>query len=138
MSSRPIIVGVDGSVASDAALAWACDEARLRGVTVVALHVVVIPYELPRVPIEVPESELSREGKQILDDAVGRAPTEGVSIEPRLLEGSPSELLVEAGEEAAMLVVGTRPHGRLASFIIGSVSDSVVHHAACPVVVVRA
>jgi nucleotide-binding universal stress UspA family protein len=58
-------------------------------------------------------------------------------VEPRLLEGSPEELLVEASAEAALVVVGTRAHGRLASFVVGSVSNSVVHHAECPVVVVR-
>jgi nucleotide-binding universal stress UspA family protein len=132
-----IVVGVDGSAASDAALAWGCDEGRLRGATVVALHVVVIPYELPRIPVEVPESELEREGAQLLDDAVARAPTDGVAIEPQLLEGTPGELLVEASQDAALVVVGTRAHGRLATFVIGSVSDTAVHHAKCPVVVVR-
>jgi nucleotide-binding universal stress UspA family protein len=135
---RPIVVGVDQSAASDAALAWACDEARLRGAPVVALHVVVVPYELPRVPIDAPESAPARAGKQILDEAIDRAPTEGVSIEPRLLEGSPAEILVEAAHEGVLLVIGTRPHGRLTSFIVGSVSSAVVHHAPCPVVVVRA
>ena len=135
--SRPIVVGIDGSRASDAALAWACDEARLREVPIVALHVIALPYELPRVPIEIPESVLAREGDELLTAAVERAPTEGVDLEPRLLEGAPGELLVEASTDATLVVVGTRAHGRLASFVVGSVSDTVVHHAACPVVVVR-
>jgi nucleotide-binding universal stress UspA family protein len=135
--SRRIVVGVDGSAASDAALAWACDEGRLRDALVVALHVVVVPYELPRIPIEAPQDELERKGKQILDDAVARAPTGGVSIEAQLLEGSPAQLLVEASNDATMVVVGTRAHGRLASFVIGSVSSALIHHAQSPVVVVR-
>lgn len=132
------MVGVDGSAASDAALAWACEEARVRDAELVVVHVVVVPYELPRVPVEVPRSELDREGKVVLDGAIERAPTAGVAIVPRLLEGSPAELLVEAGDDADLLVVGTRAHSRLASFVIGSVSSAVVHHAHCPVVVVRA
>jgi len=98
---------------------------------------VVIPYELPRIPIEAPESKLEQEGARLLDDAVARAPTHGVAIEPQLLEGTPGELLVEASRDAALVVVGTRAHGRLASFVVGSVSDTAVHHAQCPVVVVR-
>ncbi|HEY8215512.1 MAG TPA: universal stress protein [Acidimicrobiia bacterium] len=135
--SQQIVVGVDGSPASDAALRWACDEAALRGAGVVVLHVVSIPYELPRVPIDEPQTDMEREGKRVLDEALARVAADGVSVEPRLLEGSPGELLVEASEDAALVVVGTRAHGRLASFVVGSVSSTVVHHAACPVVVVR-
>jgi nucleotide-binding universal stress UspA family protein len=132
-----VVVGVDASPASDAALAWACEEGRLRGSRVVALHVIVVPYELPRIPIDVPVGELEREGQQVLDDALARAPTDGVALEPQLLEGAPGELLVEASESAELVVVGTRRHGGLASFVLGSVSNTVVHHAHCPVVVVR-
>jgi nucleotide-binding universal stress UspA family protein len=134
---QQIVVGVDGSPASDAALRWACDEARLRGSGVVALHVVSIPYELPRVPIDDPQTDLERDGQRVLDEAIARAGVDGVAVEARLLEGSPDELLVEASADAALVVVGTRAHGRLASFVGGSVSNSVVHHAECPVVVVR-
>jgi nucleotide-binding universal stress UspA family protein len=98
---------------------------------------VSIPYELPRVPIDEPQTDMEREGKRVLDEALARVAADGVSVEPRLLEGSPGELLVEASEDAALVVVGTRAHGRLASFVVGSVSSTVVHHAACPVVVVR-
>ena len=73
----------------------------------------------------------------MLDEALARVFTEGVVVESRLLEGAPGELLVEASEEAELVVVGTRRHGGLASFVLGSVSNSVVHHAHCPVVVVR-
>jgi nucleotide-binding universal stress UspA family protein len=135
--AQRIVVGVDGSPASDAALGWACDEAALRGAGVVALHVLNVPYELPRVPVDDPQTELEREGKQVLDDALARVDVKGAAVETRLLAGSPGELLVEASEDATLVVVGTRAHGRLASFVVGSVSSTVVHHAACPVVVVR-
>jgi nucleotide-binding universal stress UspA family protein len=136
-SSFPIVVGIDGSPASDAALAWACDEARLRGLPVVALHVLEVPYELPRVPVAEPESKAEREGMDLLDGAVRRAPAEGVALEPRLLEGSPRELLLEAGEDASLLVVGTRDHGKLTSIVQQSVSADVAQRARCPVVVVH-
>ena len=132
-----IVVGIDGSPASDSALAWACAEARLRAVAVVAFHVISVPYELPRLPIEEPAGKLELGGRQVLDEALARAPTEGVTVESRLLEGAPGELLVEASEDAELVVVGTRRHGGLASFVLGSVSSTLVHHAHCPVVIVR-
>ena len=132
-----IVVGVDGSPASDAALAWACAEGRLRGSTVVALHVIVIPWELSRIPVEEPQNKLERKGQQVLGDALARTPIDGVALESQLLEGAPGELLVEASEDADLVVVGTRRHGGLASFVLGSVSNTVVHHAHCAVVVVR-
>ena len=132
-----IVVGIDGSPASDSALAWACTEARLRDVAVIAFHVISVPYELPRLPIEEPAGKLELGGRQVLDEALARAPTEGVTVESRLLEGAPGELLVEASEDAELVVVGTRRHGGLASFVLGSVSNTLVHHAHCPVVVVR-
>jgi nucleotide-binding universal stress UspA family protein len=98
---------------------------------------VSIPYELPRVPIDDPQTDLERDGQRVLDEALARAGVDDVAVEARLLEGSPEELLVEASADAALVVVGTRAHGRLASFVVGSVSNSVVHHAECPVVVVR-
>lgn len=132
-----IVVGVDGTPASDAALAWACAEGRLRAGIVVALHVLSVPWQLPRVPVDEPASDLERDGKKVLDDALARASTDGLTVEQQLLEGSPGELLVEASEGADLVVVGTRRHGALSSFVLGSVSNTVVHHAHCPVVVVR-
>ena len=104
-----IFVGIDGSAASDAALAWACAEARLRASAVVALHIISMPYQLPRIPIEEPEGEFELKGQQVLDEALSRASTEGVVVESRLLEGAPGELLVEASEDAELIVVGDAP-----------------------------
>jgi len=129
-----IVVGIDGSPESDAALAWACEEAQLRGSAIVAYHVIPVAWELPRVPIDEDEE---RQGQLVLDEALARVPNEGVVVEQRLLEGSPGELLVEASEGAALVVVGTRRHHGLGSFVVGSVAKTLVHQAHCPVVVVR-
>jgi nucleotide-binding universal stress UspA family protein len=134
---QPIVVGVDGSSTSDAALAWAYAEARLRGSTVVALYVLAVPWELTRTPVEEAENKLEREGLQVLGEALARTPADGVVVESKMLEGSPSELLVEASEQAELLVIGARRHGALASLVRRSVGDTVVHDAHCPVVVVR-
>jgi len=61
----------------------------------------------------------------------------GIEIEPRVVEDHPANTLVDlsAGEE--LLVVGSRGHGGFTGMLLGSVSQSVVHHARCPVVIVR-
>ncbi len=132
-----IIVGIDGSPGSDAALAWACEEARLREAVIIALHVIDVPYELPREPITEPNDKIEKKGQHVLDGALARAPGEGVTIEPRLLEGAPGELLIEASDGALLVVVGARRHGALTSLVRSSPFDAVVHHAHCPVVVVH-
>jgi nucleotide-binding universal stress UspA family protein len=60
-----------------------------------------------------------------------------VAIERRVAEGSPGSVLVEASKNAELLVVGSRGHGGFTGMLLGSVSQSVVHHATCPVVIVR-
>jgi nucleotide-binding universal stress UspA family protein len=134
---RGIVVGIDASAASDAALAWACDEARLRGVALVVMHVVPVPWEVSRAPIDEPANKQERHGRQVLDEALARAPSDGVELQGRLVDGAPEELLLEASEDAELVVVGTRRHRGLTSFLVGSVANALVHDAHCPVVVVR-
>jgi nucleotide-binding universal stress UspA family protein len=62
---------------------------------------------------------------------------EGVEIRRILVEGDPRDALTKASEEAELLVVGSRGHNTVVEVILGSVSSYCVHHAACPVVVIR-
>jgi hypothetical protein len=62
---------------------------------------------------------------------------DGIRIERRVVEGPPDEALVEAAQDAELLVVGTRGHGELISLLLGSVSHQAAKHASCPVVIVR-
>lgn len=62
---------------------------------------------------------------------------EGVEICRILVEGDARDVLVKASRGAELLVVGSRGHGRAVGAVLGSVSSYCVHHAACPVVVVR-
>jgi nucleotide-binding universal stress UspA family protein len=61
----------------------------------------------------------------------------GLAFEAVTVEGEPGTLLVEESRHAALLVVGSRGHSGVASVLLGSVSGHCVHHAACPVVVIR-
>ena len=127
-----IVVGIDGSAESDAALRWACEEAVLRRVDLRVVHVVSIPWYLPDPTIVRPESVPERKGAQVLERALDRGPRIEGRIEGLLLAGDPASLVLTQAEEAELLVVGSR-HRHL-----GSVIPRVIGHSPCPVVVVRA
>lgn len=140
-----IVVGIDGSAGSVAALHWAAGEARLRGVDVLAVMAWQQPavYGAPsvmalgmdpaidtqRALAEAAEAEVSRLGKQVGKER-------DVTIVCQGIEGHPAQALVRAAEGAVALVVGTRGHGGFVGALLGSVSQHVVAHATCPVVVV--
>jgi nucleotide-binding universal stress UspA family protein len=136
------VVGIDGSEAgdSDAALRFAYDEAAVRGAELEVIHAWVEPYRGPRTNVSVPRFELELEAAELLGEAIKRA-LEGrgdeVPVHPRLVEDAPAHALIEASDGADMLVVGSRGRGGFAGLLLGSISQQVVHHARCPVVVVR-
>ncbi|GLZ27814.1 universal stress protein [Lentzea sp. NBRC 105346] len=138
--SRPIVVGVDGSPAGQAALRWAVDEARRRNCPVDAVSAWHRDYGMVigPLPAEVGmelSPERMREGQQAVLDEATRG-FDGVRLV--LVEGDPRTVLTEASENAELLVVGNRGHSPFVEAILGSVSAHCVHHAACPVVVIRA
>ncbi|HEX8869677.1 MAG TPA: universal stress protein, partial [Lentzea sp.] len=73
--------------------------------------------------------------RSVLD--VATAGVEGVDLRRILIEGDVKKLLVEMSRDALMLVVGNRGHGAAAELLLGSVSAYCVHHASCPVVVIK-
>jgi nucleotide-binding universal stress UspA family protein len=139
-----IVVGVDGSDGSLSALRWALDEARLRRAKVQAIAVWHEPYAAMVGPLGAApaiDPEAYEDGaRQTLDKAVDGADTSGLAepVEKLTVTGGPAEVLLEAAQGADLLVVGSRGHGGFASLLLGSVSQQVIHHAPCPVVVVRA
>ncbi|GAB2813807.1 universal stress protein [Lentzea nigeriaca] len=143
--SRPVVVGVDGSAAAQEALRWAIEDARRRGSRVDAVSAWHPDYGIVigPVPAEVGmriSPEAMRAAQQtVLDTAVQEIEgAEGVEIRRVLVEGDPRTVLTEASKNAELLVVGSRGHGPLAEAVLGSVSSYCVHHASCPVVVLRA
>ena len=133
-----IVVGVDGSDAAQAALAFAIAEGRIRGASVEA----VISWQEAPVPpamatVAADPTIYQEAAQATLDRAVEAvADSEGVPLDRRVLRGNPAGVLIEAAEGAAMLVVGTRGRGGFTGLLLGSVSQQVVQHATCPVVVV--
>jgi nucleotide-binding universal stress UspA family protein len=138
-----IVVGIDGSPAATAALEWAIGEARLRGarlLVVQAWGVPVLAYATPYgagPTVELVDSE-RKAAAAALDAVVERVDTEGVDVRRAVVEGSAAQSLLEAAEDADLLVVGSRGHGGFAGLLLGSVSQQCAQHALCPVVIVRA
>lgn len=139
--SRPVVVGVDGSPAAQAALRWAVADARRRGCRgdVISAwhpdHGVMIGPVPAEIFAEVTPQALQAAAQKVLDQAVQGF--EGVEIRRTLVEGDPRDALVEASKDAELLVVGNRGHSAIVEAVLGSVSAYCVHHAACPVVVIR-
>lgn len=136
--SRPVVVGVDGSPQSEAALRWA---AHYAGAVAAPLKI-VISWQYPALYGPVPVAdEMNFEGAatKIVEKMAADVQIESPDLEVTTLvsAGRPSEVLVRESEGACLLVVGSQGHGGFAGMLIGSVSLHCVHHARCPVVVVR-
>jgi nucleotide-binding universal stress UspA family protein len=136
-----IVVGVDGSPGSIAALAWARRESTIRGCTLRLVSAWTYPYlaalpgpERPWTPEEL-RSEARDTAEQALA-AIGVA-ADDPAVQIRVAQGSASHVLTDASEDADLLVVGARGLGPIRGAVMGSVTLHCLVHAACPVVVVR-
>lgn len=137
-----IVVGVDGSEGSQAALAWAAREARLHGSPLTLVCAWQLPpasYGWPTVLPELLDDFKAVAAEQIdkACSAVGPA-LEGLEMTRTVREGSAANVLIETSEDAEMLVVGTRGHGGFVGMLLGSVSAQCAHHSRCPLVIVPA
>ena len=138
-SAVDVVVGIDGSPESGRALQLGLAEARRTGGTLIALHayryVPVAAAYAPNPGIDqFSQRELAEENlDRALGDVEERNPD--VKIERRIEHGSSAAVLVAAADGAAALVVGARGLGGFAGLILGSVSQQVLRHAHCPVLV---
>lgn len=135
-----VVVGFDGSPASRAAATWAAAEAVARGRGLTVVHAILPPVMTGGLGVGLPASpeliEQMQEGaRQQLHELVGSLAATDVQVE--VMIGGPSGVLLEASEEADLVVIGSRGRGGFAGLLIGSVSGQVAAHAECPVVVVR-
>jgi nucleotide-binding universal stress UspA family protein len=137
-----IVVGIDGSPGSARALAWAIEEARHRNAILTAVHAWSVPSPVVGAAgvgmVPVPDTDrdaLEASSAAVLDEALAALPAD-VECERVAAEGPPVEALVSTAQAGDLIVVGTRGHGDLASFVLGSVSHECARRAPCPVVVV--
>jgi len=138
-----IVVGVDGSGGAARALEFAATEAELRRTqlrVVCAWRVPVPAYAgsmiAPAIQTEGFATAMRDAAESQVDDAVREHA--GLDLELALREGSPTSVLLDEATRAELLVVGSRGRGGFAGLLLGSVSQQVAVHAACPVVVVPA
>ncbi len=142
---RPILVGVDGSESSLAALRWAALQAGLRRVPlrVARCWLPEPPFDPVCLPAFDPpafdEAVLEKAARLTLDTAVeqGLASRTDVAVEAVLVADSAAHGLIVAARSAQLLVVGARGRGGFGGLLLGSVSHQVVTHAPCPVAVIR-
>jgi nucleotide-binding universal stress UspA family protein len=134
-----IIVGVDGSDSAKEALAWAIDEARHHDASVTAVLVAEPPYlygsELPYTVTDDTIEQARAELDDIIAEVAGDLGT--VTLGARVETGDPRRVLRELSQQADHLVVGTRGHSEVIGLLLGSVSQYLATHSACPVTLVR-
>jgi nucleotide-binding universal stress UspA family protein len=134
-----IVVGVDGSESSRAALEWAVRQAEMTGSVLELVTAWIWPttYGFP-LPIS-PDFQPAAAATKVLDEAADAVHAERPQLEVRkvVVEGYSAQVLVDASKEADLLVVGSRGHGELVGLLLGSVSEHCATHAHCPVLVLR-
>ena len=139
-----IVVGVDGSEPSRAALRWALREGAKRDAVVQAVHVWEVPVIYGPVGVGFPydTGPIEDASRKLLDDVVDKAVAEtgetGVTVERTLLSGGVATTVLEVADGADLLVVGRRGLGGFQRLLLGSVSEHLARHAPCPVVVIPA
>ncbi|MEV0173565.1 universal stress protein [Streptomyces sp. NPDC050803] len=139
-----IVVGVDGSEASVAALRWAAEQARTLGAAVVAVHAwqpstaVLAPYA-PTAGRPTAAEERVR-AAELLASTVREAfgPRLGADVRAVVAEGLPARVLLQHARGALLLALGRTPHDQGALPAVGSVSRACLRHATVPVVTVPA
>lgn len=138
-----VVVGVDGSAASDAAVALAFEDAALTGSDLLAVHSwsdAVLPVG-PEVGFfaDLDWEPLAERAKQTLTERLAgwrdKYPT--VPVRAVVTRGRPVQALLDAARQARLIVVGSRGRGGFTGLILGSVSQAVLHHARCPVLIAR-
>jgi nucleotide-binding universal stress UspA family protein len=138
----PVAVGVDGTPAGEAAIAFAYEEASARGVGLVALH--AWPESVLEAALDVGATTLDFEPAQqqayeILAERLAgwleKYPD--VQVAREVVRDRPATALLRVAQPAQLLVVGSHGRGGFRGLLLGSTSQHLLHHAPCPVAVVR-
>jgi len=137
-TSSTIVVGVDGSPGSLAALAWAADEALRRDDEILAVRVWHYPVDMSGFLTDASVESMQKAEEEQLEldilDVLGDDPP--VKVRRLVTTGPLTRTLFITAENADLLVIGSKGHRGLTNVVIGSVSAHVTHYAPCPVVIV--
>ena len=134
-----IVVGVDGSEGSKNALRWAVRQAGFTGATLEAITGWEFPAFYGWAPVMPDDVDFGQLAERALTDTLDEVfgPDRPSRLVTRVVCRHPALALVEASEGAELLVVGSRGYGGFKDALLGSVSTYCVHHARCPVTVIR-
>lgn len=137
-----VVVGIDGSAASTGAVAYAANTAATRRVPLVLVTSYTMPAAMfaeGMVPPQPVYDELEKECQPIVEQARATAlkAAPDIEVSHAIVEGNPSQVLIDYSRKAKMIVLGSRGLGGIKGMVLGSVSASVASHAFCPVVVTR-
>jgi nucleotide-binding universal stress UspA family protein len=139
----PVVVGIDGSPTSEAAVAVAFDEASWRGAELVAVHSWLdhaADADLPgRDDADWAQLAQNAEEEEVLAERLAGWSEKYPDVVVRrvLVRGRPAERLLEQAVDAQLIVVGSRGRGGFSGMLLGSTSQALIHHATCPLLVVR-
>ena len=139
--SKHLIVGIDGSPESEAAMAWALEEATRRDLEVELVYALAVPvvsdaYGMVMTRPDI--DELTDYSQKLLDAALASAQAAAphLAVSARLASGPPAAVLIEASKHAEGLVVGTRGLGAISGKLLGSVSVRLAGKSVSPVFIV--
>lgn len=136
-NTSPVLLGIDGSPAAEAATAFAFDEASRRGVDLVSLHAWSDVGVFPVLGMDWHKYEQT--GHEILAERLGgwQEQYPDVHVRRRIVCDRPARWLIDESRHAQLVVVGSRGRGGIAGMLVGSVSTAVAEASSAPVVVVR-
>ncbi|MCE5289459.1 MAG: universal stress protein [Nocardiaceae bacterium] len=143
-NNAPIIVAVDGSESSNAAVRWAAQDAALRAAPLRLVFVFdIAQYFVPGYGYVASTADYEEGWHEVLAAATELAKQTAASIRPieiesSVIEGRVATALIAESKDARLLVVGNRGHGTVSRAVLGSVSSAVTRHAHCPVAVIQA
>ena len=136
--NRRMVVGLDGSTDSKQALRWAMQQAEATGAEVHAVCAWEVPVTILLLPTATEQDYADRAVaalEETLAEVVGDDPP--VVVRAEAVEGRPARVLTTQAEGADLLVIGSHGRGELPGMHLGSVASYCVHHAPCPVVLLR-
>ena len=137
--TRPVVVGIDNSSSSEAAIGFAFEAAAAREAPLLAMHAyadrVADPLIGNLIDWDLMADEETRRLNARLERWVEKFPD--VPVRPVPAHGRAVHQLITLSETAQLVVVGSRGHGQLTGLVLGSVSNALMHKAACPVAIVR-
>lgn len=137
-----VVAGVDGSKSSAQAIDFAFDQADALRAQVVAIHAWTSPfltYADGASMLQFDEEKVREESRLLVAESVAGAAADHPDVRwtTELVSGSAAQALVRRSESADLIVVGSRGRGGFTGLLLGSVSQSVLHHAHCPIAIVH-